>query len=61
MQVASTLAEHGAKLVPDVAVQSGAGGASIGDALVAKLLAGALLPKAAPTPALPPGNGASRS
>ncbi|MBI1947571.1 MAG: flotillin family protein [Deltaproteobacteria bacterium] len=61
MQVASTLAENGAKLVPDVAVQSGAGGGSIGDALVAKLLTGALLPKPVTAPALPPGNGASRS
>jgi uncharacterized membrane protein YqiK len=49
MQVATVLAENNTKLVPDVSVQGGTGGGgTIGDALAAKLLAGALLPRAMP-------------
>lgn len=40
VQVATVLAEHGARLVPDVAVTGAGGGNSLGDALVARLLTG---------------------
>ena len=62
MQVATVLAENGTKLVPDVSVGA-AGGGSLGDALAAKLLVGALLPKpvlVAPA-SVQGGNGAAKS
>lgn len=40
MQIATVLAEHGARLVPDVAVTGASGGNSLGDAMVARLLSG---------------------
>ena len=45
LQIATTLGEHGVKIVPEVAVGGGSSG-SLADALIARLLAGGAVPAA---------------
>ena len=42
MQIASIVGEHGVKVVPDIAVGGGAGGGGLAEALIARMLGGAV-------------------